>query len=153
MKLDNSLRNRLEKSEWWFLERLDYVGARLIVEVVEGCVSSITEDVSIDGAGVIADVRPVEVTELSKRLRIEFVNVLAYQVIDESYYGVPSSGELEEATGPILCQQTGSDYLEYLRQSSLIMDLIDDSLHHYILNLADDIVDVITTSGPTVDLI
>ena len=96
MKLDNSLRNRLEKSEWWFLERLDYVGARLIVEVVEGCVSSITEDVSIDGAGVIADVRPVEVTELSKRLRIEFVNVLAYQVIDESYYGVPSSGELEE---------------------------------------------------------
>jgi len=152
MKLDNSLKKILKESEWWFLERLDYVGASLIVEVVEGCVSSVSEDVSIDGAGVVPDACPVEVTERSKRVRIEFSNVLAYQVIDESYYAIPASGKLEEVAGPILCQQTGSDYLEYLNQISLIKDLIDDPVHNYILNLADDIIDVISTTGPVVNL-
>ena len=63
MKLDKSLRKILKNSEWWFLERLDYVGASLVVEMVEGCVSSVSEDVTIDGAGIIPDARAVEVTE------------------------------------------------------------------------------------------
>ena len=75
MKLDKSLRKILKNSEWWFLERLDYVGASLVVEMVEGCVSSVSEDVTIDGAGIIPDARAVEVTEQSKRARIDFSNV------------------------------------------------------------------------------
>ena len=105
MKLDKSLRKILKNSEWWFLERLDYVGASLVVEMVEGCVSSVSEDVTIDGAGIIPDARAVEVTEQSKRARIEFSNVLAYQGINESYYVSRSSNKLEELAGPVLCQQ------------------------------------------------
>ena len=153
MKLDKSLRKILKNSEWWFLERLDYVGASLVVEMVEGCVSSVSEDVTIDGAGIIPDARAVEVTEQSKRVRIEFSKVLAYQVIDESYYVSQSSNKLEELAGPVLCQQTGSDYLEHLKQISLVNDLIDDPINHYALNLADDIIDVISTTEPSVNLI
>ena len=55
--------------------------------------------------------------------------------------------------GPVLCQQTGSDYIEHLKQISLVNDLIDDPIHHYALNLADDIIDVISTTEPSVNLI
>ena len=53
MKLNKTLQKILKNSEWWFLERLDYLGAILIVEMVEGCVSSVSEDVTIDGAVII----------------------------------------------------------------------------------------------------
>ena len=96
MKLNKTLQKILKNSEWWFLERLDYLGASLIVEMVEGCVSSVSEDVTIDGAVIIPDARAVEVTEQSKRVRIEFSKVLAYQVIDESYYLSQSANKLEE---------------------------------------------------------
>ena len=146
------MKNILAQSGWWFLERLDYVGALLAVEVIEGRVSSISEDVSIDGAGTIPDARPIQITDQSRRVRVEFSNVLAYQITDESY-AEPASGKTEEAAGRILCQHTGSEYLEYVQQNSLIKHLVDDPVHHYRLNLADDIIDIINTDKQSVNLI
>jgi len=146
------MNNILAQSEWWFLERLDYVGALLAVEVIEGRVSSISEDVSIDGTGMIPDARPIQITDQSRRVRVEFSNVLAYQIIDESYAN-PASGKIEKVGGQILCQHTGSEYLEYVQQNSLIKHLVDDPVHHYRLNLADDIIDIINTAKPSVNLI
>ena len=128
------------------------MGALLAVEVVEGCVSTVSEDVSIDSAGTIPDARPIQIIDQSRRVRVEFSNVLAYQVTDESY-AEPDSGETEEVAGRILCQHTGSEYLEYVQQNSLIKHLVDDPVHHYRLNLADDIIDIINTAKPSVDLI
>lgn len=123
-----------------------------MVEVTEGIVASLPQDVSIDDAGTIEGARAIEVTEGSKRVRIEFSNVLAYQVTDESYAN-PASDKMEEVAGRNLCQHTGSEYLNYVQRNSLIKDLIDDPVRHYRLNLADDIIDVITTAEPSVDLI
>ena len=142
----------LAEAEWWFLERLDYKGALLVVEVTEGIVSSIPEDVSIDDAGTIDGARPIEVTDQSRRVRVEFANVLAYQVTDESY-AVPVSEKTEVVDGQILCRHTSSEYLEHVRKNSLIKHLVDDPVHHYSLNLADDIIDVITSSNPRLDMI
>ena len=141
------MKNILAQSEWWFLERLDYVGARLIVEMIEGCVSSVSENISIDGAGTVPDASPIEVTDQSRRVRVVFSNILAHQVTDESY-AHPASGKMEEVAGQNLCQHTGSEYLEYVQKNSLIKHLIDDPVHHYRFNLADDIIDVITTTEP-----
>ena len=123
-----------------------------MLEVTEGIVASASQDVSIDDIGTIEGTRPIEVTDRSRRIRIEFSNVLTYQVTDESY-AQPASGKIEEVAGRILCQHTGSEYLEYVQQNSLIKHLIDDPVQHYSLNLADDIIDVITTANPSVDLI
>jgi len=142
----------LAEAEWWFLERLDYKGALLVVEVTEGIVSSIPEDVSIDDVGTIDGARPIEVTDQSRRVRVEFTNVLAYQVTDESY-AVPVSEKTEVVDGQILCRHTSSEYLEHVRKNSLIKHLVDDPVHHYSLNLADDIIDVITSSNPRLDMI
>ena len=142
----------LAQSEWWFLERLNYVGALLVVEVVEGRVSSVSEDVSIDGVGTVPDARPIEVTDQSRRVRIQFSNVLVYQVTDESY-GASDLGKTKEIDGKILCQHYESAYLRYALQSTLIEHLVDDPAQHYSLNLADDIIEVITTTEPSIDLI
>ena len=146
------MKNILAEANWWFLDKLDFKGAHLIVEVTEGIVASTPQDVSIDDVGSIKSARPIEVTDRSRRIRIEFSNVLIYQVSDESY-AVPASGKMEEVAGQILCQHTGSEYLEYVKQNSLIKHLVDDPVQHYSLNLADDIIDVITTANPSVDLI
>lgn len=123
-----------------------------MLEVTEGIAASVSQDVSIDDIGTIEGTRPIEVTDRSRRIRIEFSNVLTYQVTDESY-AQPASGKIEEVAGRILCQHTGSEYLEYVQQNSLIKHLVDDPVQHYSLNLADDIIDVITTANPSVDLI
>ena len=123
-----------------------------MLEVTEGIAASVSQDVSIDDNGTIEGTRPIEVTDRSRRIRIEFSNVLTYQVTDESY-AQPASGKIEEVAGRILCQHTGSEYLEYVQQNSLIKHLVDDPVQHYSLNLADDIIDVITTANPSVDLI
>jgi len=150
--LESSPKNILAQSEWWFLERLDYVGARVVVELVQGVVSSVSENVSIDGAGTVPNARPIEVTDNSRRVRVKFLNVLAYQVTDESY-GSAETGENEEVDGRILNRHRGSAYLQYVLQSTLVKHLVDNPVQHYSLNLADDIIDVITTTGPTVELI
>ena len=123
-----------------------------MLEVTEGIAASVSQDVSIDDIGTIEGTRPIEVTDRSRRIRIEFSNVLTYQVTDESY-AQPASGEMEEVAGRILCKHTGSEYLEYVQQNSLIKHLVDDPVQHYSLNLADDIIDVITTANPSVDLV
>ena len=146
------MKNILAEADWWFLDKLDFKGAHLMLEVTEGIVASASQDVSIDDIGTIEGTRPIEVTDRSRRIRIEFSNVLTYQVTDESY-AQPPSGKMEEVAGRILCQHTGSEYLKYVQQNSLIKHLVEDPVQHYSLNLADDIIDVITTANPSVDLI
>ena len=61
--------------------------------------------------------------------------------------------KIEKVGGQILCQHAGSEYLEYVQQNSLIKHLVDDPVHPYRLNLADDIIDIINTAKPSVNLI
>ena len=55
----------LAGAEWWFLERLEYGGALLKVDIVEGIVSSVAEDVTIDEGLSIEGASPIEITEKS----------------------------------------------------------------------------------------
>jgi hypothetical protein len=142
----------LAGSEWWFLERFHYEGALLEVDIAEGIISAVSADVSLDKGLSIKGASPIEITEKSKHVRIQFPHVLAHQITDESYCA-PETGSTKEIGGRILCQHTDSAYLEYVIKNSLIDDLVDDSVCHYSLNLADDIIDVITTSNPSIELI
>ena len=140
----------LDESPFWFLTQLHYEAAQLLIEVTEGIVSSSPRNVSVDDLGPIENARPIEITRQSRRVRITFSNVLAYQVTDESYW---SSDTDEEAAGTVLCLHKKSDYLDYVMGNSIIKECVDDPLRHYSLSLADDIVEVITTSEPSTALI
>ena len=143
------MKSILAEAKCWFLERLDYEGARLLIEMTEGIVASVPQDVSIDDVGTIGGARSIEVTNQSRRVRVQFSNVLAYQVTDESY----DNADPGQVDGQILCKHTGSAYLQYILQNTLIEDLVDDPAQHYSLNLADDIIEVITTTEPSIGLI
>ena len=123
-----------EQSDYWFLESFKLEGNQITVIINEGIVSSRSEDVGITG---------------SKKVNITFYHVLAHQVIDESY-SVPEDGKIE---GKILCLHQKSAYLKYLIDNSLVSQLIDDVILHYSLNLGDDVIHVITTEQPEVNLI
>ena len=143
------MKSILAEAKCWFLERLDYEGARLLIEVTEGIVASVPQDVSIDDVGTIGGARSIEVINQSRRVRVQFSNVLAYQVTDESY----DNADPGQVDGKILCQHNESAYLRYVLQSTLIEHLVDDRVQHYSLNLADDIIEVITTTEPSIGLI
>ena len=144
------MKSILDESPFWFLTQLHYEAAQLLIEVTEGIVSSSPRDVSVDDLGTIEDARPIEITRQSRRVRITFPNVLAYQVTDESYWAGDTD---EEAAGTVLRLHKKSAYLDYVMGNSIIKECVDDPLRHYSLSLADDIVEVITTSEPSTALI
>lgn len=134
-----------EQSDYWFLESFKLEGNQITVIINEGIVSSRSEDVGITGSKKVKDCFPIEVNDKSKKVNITFYHVLAHQVIDESY-SVPEDGK-------ILCLHQKSAYLKYLIDNSLVSQLIDDVILHYSLNLGDDIIHVITTEQPEINLI
>ena len=140
----------LAQTEWWFLEDLHYLNGILEVQIAEGITSANSEDVPIANGLFISGARPIQVTSCSRRIRVKFSEVLAYQLMDESYDS-QNRGEIKKIGGSVLCQHTASGYTEYLRNSSLINALVDETTHHYSLNLADDILDVVTTMEPTLE--
>lgn len=136
----------LTESNCWFLRKLNYVDAVLKLDISEGIVSSSSKDIKIDDLGTIEDCSHIEITDQSRAVQIEFCNVLAYQVTDESYF---ASVNQEENKNSILCMHDKSEYLKFLMENSIIKECVDVQVRHYSLTLADDIIDVITTSEPS----
>jgi len=144
------MQSLLGESNYWFLGKLNYADALLNLEIAEGIVSSSNKDIKIDDLGTIEDCSPIEITDQSRRVQIKFSNVLAYQVTDESYW---ASENQDVITKNILCMHNNSEYLQYVMENSIIKECVDNLVKHYSLALADDIIDVITTSEPSLKLI
>ena len=144
------MQSLLAESNYWFLGNLNYVDALLNLEIAEGIVSSSNKDIKIDDLGTIEDCSQIEITDQSRRVQIKFSNVLAYQVTDESYW---ASENQDGITKNILCMHNNSEYLQYVMKNSIIKECVDNPVKHYSLTLADDIIDVITTSEPSLKLI
>ena len=140
----------LAESNYWFLGNLNYLDALLSLEITEGIVSSSIKDIKIDDLETFEDCSPIEITDQSRRVQIKFSNVLAYQVTDESYW---ASENQDVITKNILCMHNNSEYLKYVMKNSIIKECIDNPVKHYSLTLADDIIDVITISEPSFELI
>ena len=133
----------LAESNYWFLGNLNYVDALLCLEMTEGIVSSRIKDIKID------DLATIKITNQSRRIQITFSNVLAYQLTDESYW---ASEYHDGITKNTLSMHNDSEYLQYVMKNSIIKECVDDPVKHYSLGLADDIIDVITTSEPSLKL-
>ena len=133
-----------ENSDCWFLESFKINGNQLTIGIAEGIISSAKEDVRIDKNTKIDGCSPIVVNEESRKFEIRFFNVLSHQLTDESY-AAPESGQIE---GKVLCLHKDSSYLKHVLENSLISHLIEGSVFHYSLNLADDIIDIITTEKP-----
>ena len=144
------MQSLLSESNYWFLGNLNYVDALLSLEITEGIVSSSNKNIKIDDLGTIEDCNTIEITDQSRRVQIKFSNVLAYQVTDESYW---ASEYQDGITKNILCVHNNSKYLQYIMKNSIIKECVDNPVKHYSLILADDIIDIIATSDPSLEFI
>ena len=133
-----------EQSDYWFLKSFKIEGNQLTIDIAEGITSANTKDVRIDNNFEIQDCSPIEVNEKSRTISVIFHKVLAHQLTDESY-SAPEGGETE---GNVLCLHKESSYLKYVKDNSLVYQLINEPVFHYSISLADDIIDVITTEKP-----
>ncbi len=143
------MQSLLAQSNYWFLGNLNYVDALLSIDITEGIVSSSNKDITIDDLGTIEDCSPIEITDQSRRVQIKFSRVLAYQLTDESYWAIENYDGIKN----ILCMHNNSEYLEYVLKNSIIKECVENPVKHYSLTLADDIIDVITTSEPSLRLV
>ncbi len=121
-----------EQSDYWFLKSFKIEGNQLTIDIAEGIISANTKDVKIDNDFEI------------RTISVIFHKVLAHQLTDESY-SAPEGGETE---GNVLCLHKESSYLKYVKDNSLVSQLIDEPVFHYSISLADDIIDIITTEKP-----
>ena len=144
------MQSLLSESNYWFLGNLNYVDALLSLEITEGIVSSSNKNIKIEDLGTIEDCNTIEITDQSRRVQIKFSNVLAYQVTDESYW---ASEYQDRTTKNILCMHNNSKYLQYIMENSIIKECVDNPVKHYSLTLADDIIDIIATSEPSLEFI
>ena len=133
-----------EQSDYWFLKSFKIKGNQLTIDIAEGIISANTNDVKIDNDFEIKGCAPIEVNEKSRIISVIFHKFLAHQLTDESY----SAPECSETEGNVLCLHQESSYLKYVKDNSLISQLIDEPVFHYSITLADDIIDVITTEKP-----
>lgn len=145
----NKITSVFDHSDYWFLDSFKLEGDHITVVLKEGITSKNSENVKITGSEKIEDCYPIEVTENSKKVNIKFIKVLAHQVVDESF-AIPEEGKVD---GKVLCLHHESAYLKYLIDNSLVSQLIDDPILHYSLSLTDDVIDIITTQHPEVNIL
>lgn len=130
----------------WFLERLAYRDA-LEIHIIEGIRSAKPRQINIAGVD-LGEGYSTDITEKSRHFLVVFEDVLAYQVLNESYATVD---EYEIRTKGVLCRYERSHYLDFIRSSTLIDSLRENAYAHFALNLQDDIIDVIAESEPRIN--
>lgn len=136
----------LDTGHSWLLESLIYRDA-LQVHVVEGIRSAEPEKLKIAGVD-LGEGYAIDVNEESRHFSVVFEDVIAYQVLNESY---TSCDEYEIKTEGVLCRYERSHYLDFIRSSTLIDSLRANAYTHFALTLQDDIIDVITESEPRIN--
>lgn len=136
----------LDTGHSWLLEGLVYRDA-LEIHVVEGIRSAEQQKLQIAGVD-LGEGYSINVTEKSRHFLVVFEDVLAYQVLNESY---TTADEYEIRTKGVLCRYERSHYLDFIQSSTLIDSFRLNAYTHFALVLQDDIIDVIAELEPKIN--
>lgn len=123
----------------------------LTIVVVEGSISDVSEDI-IAGDHNLGQGHRIDVSEDGRSVAIRFDHraVVAWQVVNESYTAFDKY-EVREGTYK-LQTITRSKYLDYVNASHGWYDAIIGPAKHYRIWAEDDVVDVVATQPPIVEL-
>jgi len=142
---EQSMETILDTGSCWFLERALYPDI-LKIYVVEGVLSSEPQKLNISGVDLGTAYATV-ITEASRRYLVSFENVLAYQITRES---LTRGEDNVTATGTLRAYER-SDYLDFVRSSTLVDAIGPETYTHFSLVLVDDVVDVIAGKEPSIE--
>jgi len=138
----------LDVAYTWFFENLVLCCPdTLIVNLAEGIKGRNREFVQVTGDQKMGPYFPVTVNSQSRTVSVTYQNVLAHQVVSESY-GAPIT-EIVADNGA-LRKCTSLEYLNYLIRDSYIEDLETDLYDVYLLWTEDHTIFVICKDEPQV---
>ncbi len=142
----------LESGRTWYLGALLYNGCtgELQIDLLEGFRAEEPEDCEVCGVSLGKGYR-LSWTESSRRVRVAFAEVCAYQLIDESY---TSLDEYEQGERHFLSAFTRSRFRDFVCEHHPILPAVkEDEIQHYRLWTEGEVVDVIATKPPEVTVI
>ncbi|CAM1339653.1 hypothetical protein [Tenacibaculum aestuarii] len=142
----------LDNCKTLFLDELHYNESLQLI-VSEGILLNENQSIKI-GEGTIDNVKPIVITENSKKFKIEFDfdDIINFQVIDESYT-MFDKNEISDTNG-FLQIILKSDYLSYVEKShGWYKDVVDKEGKHYRLWTESDIIDIISIEKPKIEIL
>ena len=131
----------------WLLESLSYA-QELRVTIVELFRNDESESVTL-GDHTIQGLYAVAPTPQSRKLTVRFSQIVAWQVVDESYTALDESEQRDDAR--FLHTLTRSAYLTYVRANHGWFTEAAGPAKHYRLWTEDEVVDVVALTAPVVE--
>ena len=145
------MKSILDECYGFELDKLNYNNeGELSVFVTELVVSDYESDLGV-GNSTIKNVSSVETTEVSKSYKIEFNEVVFYQVVDES---ITNWDDYEIRDGKDIIQiLRKSRYLNFIDENFPIYNIAQKKGIHYRIIAITEIIDVISYDEPIIKTI
>ena len=135
-------------SAWlWFPESAEYKDRELRLILAEGAVSSEKVEVEILPGTTMKGLNPIAVAANTRRILVHFEDVKLLHVLDEVAHKV-QAGESRE--NGVVARHNNSALLQWLGESTKLIQIIPGELFHYSVETAEDFYHVVTRVHPTV---
>ena len=141
------MRTVLDDARSWFLDAIVYQDELRII-VAEGIIGEKTEELCV-GEHTIRDLTPLDVSENSRRFSIRFPQLVAWQVVDESF---TIFDEYEERDDKGTLQTlTRSKYFDYVKANHGWFEDRLGPAKHYRVWTENEVIDVVACESPIVE--
>jgi hypothetical protein len=121
----------------------------LSIEVTESFRSPVPEDVII-GQKVMKDCHKVSVNEYGTSFDIFFINYVAYQVVNESFYNFNDNSNYVAGKYATFCVFSESSYLDFILKETYAHVIFPGELKHYGLYCPNHIIHIISMDEPVI---
>lgn len=145
--LSINMKSALDKENYqkWLVDKCIYEDSTLAIDLVCGVTSDEKQDLNLGEGVEIKGVYAVE--PKGERYRVYFDDVVLLQVFDECAH---KTTDLEHRDEGIIGKYASSSLLNYVRNETLLMDIVPGDLMHFEVMTGDDWFHVITREEPKV---
>lgn len=144
------MKSELDKENYqnWLVDKCVYKGSTLTIELVCGVTSDEKQDLDLGDGIEIKGVYAVE--PKGERFRVYFDDVVLLQAFDECAHKTTDQQFRDEG---VVGQYKSSTLLDYVRNETLLMDIMPGELMHFEVMTGDDWFHVITREEPVVSAV
>jgi hypothetical protein len=141
----------LDSAHTWFFESSVYRQDRTLeVRLAEGIKGETAAMVEESGAR-LGPFFPVTIQSRSRVVLVQFPQVVAHQIIDESY--PTRDPDITKGSGRFLLTVENTSFSKFIATSTLVPDLCTEPLLEYMLWSEDQVLSVLSHGVPTVKLL
>jgi hypothetical protein len=121
----------------------------LNIEVWESFRSPVSEDVIV-GDKIFNDCHKVSINGYGTSFNISFINYVAYQVLNESFYSFHGAQNFVGGKYATFCVFPKSSYLDFVLKETYADAIYPEEMKHYALYCPNHIVHIISLNEPVI---